>query len=398
MMFGMIQGNSWEMLVKRTLSFSLFSMLTISISFAQVDKTLIDYFLPIPIQSVLVSEGTWGETNVFPRDTTNGLEDATLKKWCYWDGSIVKDDEGLYHMYASHWTQEMTHRDGWHIGTKAIHSVSENVLGPYVEKGLVYPNWKEGLGHNTVALRTHDGKYAVIISEVTRGEIFISNSPNGPFKLLGEIKVDPNGFDPGLARYGNKNAGAVRGGVVGHMSNVSLLLRPDGNYMIIPRSTAPMISENGILGPYKIMGDKIYKGMEGIPQEKMEDPTVWYSGDMYHMVVNHHGVDSSYHFTSPDGIHNWKSRGIAFSKNAAIFKYTNGIVNQWSIVQRMTVYVENGHPTHFLFSVIDVPKGKDRQNDNHGSKILVVPFDGKAFDKDMRKLVQSEKKGGRKSN
>ncbi|MGA9637563.1 hypothetical protein [Flavobacterium sp.] len=361
-------------------------------SFAQTQKTLIDFFKPIPIQKPLVADRIWGAPNVLPRDITNGLEDSTMKNWCYWDGSIIKDNKGNYHMYSSRWTQEMSHSDGWHIGTKAVHSMSKNVLGPYVDKGLVYPNWKEGLGHNIVALRTKEGKYAVISSEVTSGEVFISDSPDGPFELLGEIQVDANGYNPDLARYGTSNAGAVKAGTVGFMANVGILLRPDGNYLMIPRSTAPMLSENGILGPYKIMGDKIYKGMEGIPQEKMEDPTVWYSGGMYHMIVNNHGVDDSYHFTSPDGIHDWKSRGLAFKKNADIFKYTNGLGNKWGIVQRMTVYVENGHPSHFLFSVIDVPKGQDRGNDQHGSKIVIVPFDGKAFDKYMKKIIKAEKK------
>ncbi|WP_343330718.1 hypothetical protein [Polaribacter staleyi] len=65
-------------------------------------------------QKALVSEGIWGDSNVIPRDTTNGLEDATLKKWCYWDGRIVKDDEGKYHMYASRWDQKYAHSKGWH--------------------------------------------------------------------------------------------------------------------------------------------------------------------------------------------------------------------------------------------------------------------------------------------
>ena len=73
-------------------------------------KTLIDYFLPMEPRSALVSKGTWGE--IVPRDTTNGLEGKSIydpktgkylvKDWCYWDGSIVKDDDGKYHMYASY--------------------------------------------------------------------------------------------------------------------------------------------------------------------------------------------------------------------------------------------------------------------------------------------------------
>ncbi len=48
-------------------------------------KTLIDYFLPMPIQSPLVSN-VWGDSGIFPRDLKNGLEDATMKLGCYWDG------------------------------------------------------------------------------------------------------------------------------------------------------------------------------------------------------------------------------------------------------------------------------------------------------------------------
>jgi len=39
-----------------------------------------------------------------------------------------------------------------------------------------------------------------------------------------------------------------------------------------------------------------------------------------------------------------------------------------------------------------VPKEQEKGNDNHGSKILVIPFDGVAFDSDMKKLVDSEAK------
>lgn len=63
-------------------------------------------------------------------------------------------------------------------------------------------------------------------------------------------------------------------------------------------------------------------------------------------------------------------------------------MERWYTVQRPTVYVENGKVKAFNFSVIDVHKGKDRGNDNHGSKIMVIPFDSEGFSKyiaDLRK-------------
>ena len=68
-------------------------------------------------------------------------------------------------------------------------------------------------------------------------------------------------------------------------------------------------------------------------------------------------------------------------------RYTDGTVNHWEKIERPGVLLENGHVTHFIFAVLDVPKEQERGNDSHGSKVIVVPFDGVAFDRDMRALV-----------
>jgi hypothetical protein len=358
-------------------------LLSVNVVWAQKAKTLVDFFLPMEPQAPLVSEGIWGDPNVLPRDTANGLEDPTLENWCYWDGKIVKDDQGICHIYCSRWSQSFPHGRGWKEDSKGIHAISENIMGPYKDAGLIWPQWQDGKGSNVIGLRMHDGRYATVTSEITRGEVFVSDSPNGPFEFLGEIQVDLNGYDKGLARYNFND----------HMSNVKILLRPDGRYMIIARSTAPMISENGILGPYKIMGERIYNKYPELPQTRNEDPSVWYSGGMYHIVYNHWPSKTSYHFTSEDGIHDWTYRGIAFKKGESkIFRYADVTVNDWEFVERPTAYVEDGHVTHFIFSVLDVHKGQDGPDDNHASKIVVVPFDGKAFDEYMKKAPKKDGK------
>ena len=99
--------------IKIPISFLMLFLFCCSINLsAQNKKNLVDFFLPMEPQKEIVSKGIWGDSNVIPRDTTNGLEDATLKKWCYWDGKIVKDDEGKYHMYASRWDEKYSHSKG----------------------------------------------------------------------------------------------------------------------------------------------------------------------------------------------------------------------------------------------------------------------------------------------
>jgi hypothetical protein len=38
----------------------------------------------------------------------------------------------------------------------------------------------------------------------------------------------------------------------------------------------------------------------------------------------------------------------------------------------------------FTFAVVDVPKDRECGNDSHGSRIIVVPFDGAAMDRDLQ--------------
>jgi hypothetical protein len=88
------------------------------------------------------------------------------------------------------------------------------------------------------------------------------------------------------------------------------------------------------------------------------------------------------HFTSADGIHNWVNMGLAYDPTSDFVRYTDGTVNHWYKAERPGVFLQNGHVTAFSFSVIDVDKTLDLANDTHGSKIIVVPFDGASFDRD----------------
>ena len=112
---------------------------------------------------------------------------------------------------------------------------------------------------------------------------------------------------------------------------------------------------------------------------------IWYSGGQYHVLYDYPGDRVGYHLTSTDGIHNWTDQGLAYDPRYAqqIFSYTDGTVDHWYKMERPNVLVENGLITHVTFAVADV--NKDNQipaGSNHGSKVIVVPFDGVAFDKD----------------
>jgi len=336
-------------------------------SSAAADKTLIDYFLPMPVAGKLTKD-VWGANNVLPRDPNNGLEDTTIKQWCYWDGQIIKAPDGKYHLFASRWDQARGH-NGW-FGSLAVHAVSAKPIGPYKDMGVAWPDNQGGKGHNVTALILPDKRYAVVVSETRPGDVFVSKSLDGPWEQLGSIKVDANG-------------GSLRDA---RMSNLSVMLRPDGKFEIVPRSGAILISTEGILGPYKLQGPSIYPGIPGLPTRDLEDPVVWHSGGLYHIVVNCWSERKAFHLTSRDGINGWTNRGLAYDPTRDFVRYKDRTVNHWEKMERPGVLIENGHVAYFTFAVLDVPKDQEKGNDNHGSKIIVVPFDGKALDRDLQKL------------
>ena len=384
---------------------------------AQTPKTFINYFQPAPVTCSLTTNA-WGCTatgstppncvsgqGVVPRDTCNGIESSTNPPgYYYWDGTIILAPDGTYHLFASRWAGSQGFNPGWQ-GSDPIHAVGgKSALGPYTDKGYVYSNSSFGSdqhhGHNTQVVTLLNGTYALIVSEVVPFTIFTASSLDGPWTPCsgspGSGLSVPSGF----------------GGNTNFASNVSLVVRPDGNFEITQRHGLLALSTNGICGPYKAQQPtNTYPSNEAIPSQYSasiypnrqkhsdpmgpstvestytvaEDPVIWFSGGQYHVLYDYPGDRVGYHLTSTDGIHNWTDQGLAYDPRYAqqIFSYTDGTVDHWFKMERPSVLVENGLITHVTFAVADV--NKDNQipaGSNHGSKVIVVPFDGVAFDKD----------------
>ncbi|MEO6233315.1 MAG: glycoside hydrolase family protein [Ferruginibacter sp.] len=328
-----------------------------------------DYFTATPIVDKL-SSTCWGEPQVGARDQSNGLEDKGMTQWAYWDGAIIKGEDNLYHMFASRWDQAKGHT-GWMSDSHAVHATSPNLYGPYTEKGLCFTD-NNGLGHNVGILQLRDGdasgkKYAIILSgglTPGSGRIYGANSLNGPWTYLGDTQIASGQYSSTLST-GN---------------NFRVILRPDGKYEAIVSNFQLATSDN-ILGPYTVQTPSLFSQIPDCPIYNMEDPLLFYSGDRYHAVFNKWDTRKAYHFTSSNGVDNWKmEKGNAYDPTVDFIRYSNNTVNHWRKLERPFAYIENGHVVAMTFAAIDVEKEQDLANDLHGSKIIVVPFDGVKLD------------------
>lgn len=333
-----------------------------------------DCIEPMPIIGSL-SEDCWGAADVGARDQDNGLEDRDLKNYCYWDGAIIKEEEtGKYYMFASRWNQAGGHwgQDGipgWQ-GSQAIYSVSDNLYGPYEDLGPIWPEWCEGAGHNVFPfkLSTEDVlyeqgyRYAISISDTgmhgdtANGTIHISKSLKGPWELIE-----------------NGNAGKLKAEGSFNLSNISIMVRPDGTYEATNRNGDLAVADS-VAGIWKVKENSLWTKIPEMDSKNVEDPVIWYADGLYHIVANKWDTRMAYYLTSEDGITNWRRHpGTAYTPGKGCLIYEDGTVNDWTKIERPNIYVENGKIVAMTFAVIDVQKEEDFGNDQHGSKVIVVP-------------------------
>lgn len=344
-------------------------------------KPFMDYIKPRPVTCSALSSETWGVDAVLPRDLCNGIESArgagVPPEYYYWDGQILKAQDGKYHMFMSTWSGADGFNPGW-LGSDAFHAVSDQgVLGPYQRDDYVYTNNGSHKGHNVSAVELPDGTYAVVVSETVPFTIYTSSSLDGPWTSCSpQIEVSA--------------------------SNVSLFPRHDGRFQVVERYGNIAIADT-LCGTYVKQkptcsyptdnGDTIYPTRDSIPGvsnptfDWQEDPHIWRSGGTYHVIYSGSGDRVGWHLYSADGITDWQDNGYAWSPReyAKLFCFEGTTTcTQWYKMERPGVVLEDGHPTHITWAVSDVDK--DNQipgNSNHGSKIIVVPFDGEAFDADF---------------
>jgi hypothetical protein len=380
-------------------------------------KTFINYFQPTPT-TCSPTTNAWGCTatgpeppnctagqGVVPRDTCNGIESSTNPPgYYYWDGTVILAPDGTFHMFADRWAGSTGFNPGWQ-GSDPIHAVGgKSAVGPYTDKGYAYSDGSFGSdthhGHNSQVVALLNGTYAMIVSEVVPFTIFTASSLDGPWT--------PCSGSPGSGL----SVPSAFGGNTNYASNVSLVVRPDGNFEITQRHGLLALSTGGICGPYKAQQPtNTYPSSEAIPSQYSasifpnktkhadpmgpssvestyslaEDPVIWFSGGQYHVLYDYPDDRVGYHLTSTDGIHNWSDQGLAYDPRYAqqIFSYTDGTVDHWYKMERPNVVLENGLITHVTFAVSDVDKNNQiSAGTDHGSKVIVVAFDGATFDKD----------------
>ena len=316
-----------------------------------------------------------------------------------WGSSVVKGDDGMYHLYVSRFPKTLPFHPGWMVASEIVHAVSKSVTGPYRFSDIALPArgaeyWDGRSTHNPRILR-YGGKYFLIYmgsthpfveptyNELTldspwctvarsnkRIGLAVSDSPYGPWKRFDEplLTTKPGTFYSYL------------------ISNPSPVIEEDGSVTILFKGRA--YRENGkysdmalgiahapnIYGPYTVLngGQPIFQ-VDG--QGEAEDPFLWKDKRGYHVIFKDHvakytgerGGGALAHST--DGSH-WMidADPKAYSRTV---EWEDGTIEMQGQLERPFIYFEEGKPCCIFFATMDGPGGFENASRSWN---MVIPF------------------------
>jgi alpha-L-fucosidase len=302
---------------------------------------------------------------LLPTDEQYGFRMDDYWVWC---GSVIKGDDGKYHMFASRWPKELSFGPHWLTNSEIVHAVSDTPEGPFTFSDVALPPrgeefWDGKMTHNP-AIRKYGDTYLLYYTGTTyhgdmpdaahpvtnesplkieahhneRIGLATSKSPYGPWERYDHpiLDVVPNSWEQYL------------------VANPAPFVFDDGRVMLyykgveqLGKHAVSVAFADHWSGPYKRNSDSPLNMGIGA-----EDPTIWYEDGKFQALMLDHGrkfTDKGiYYAYSKDGL-NWTidSNPVAIS-NEIVLK--DGTIARRSATERPWVLVEDGKATHVYFA------------------------------------------------
>lgn len=296
--------------------------------------------------------------------------------WSHWGGSVVKGDDGLYHMYYSRWETELGW--AWVTDSEVAHAVSESPFGPYEFKDVALAPrgdefWDGLCTHNPTVRKFGDKYYIYYMGNTGDGKnvgepgkhklnwvhrnnqrigVAVADNPNGPWERFDEPLID-------ITHDDDTAMDALM------TSNPSITQRPDGGFLMVYKvvgkqfpapNGGPVLhaiaASDSPTGPFV----KHDKPTFEVPGERFpaEDPYIWHQDGKYRAIVKRikhekneksgkeKRVFSLVHYQSEDGYEWGPAKHFEVSDRTVAWE--DGTTEQLDHLERPQVLVENGVP------------------------------------------------------
>ncbi len=305
-----------------------------------------------------------------------------------WCGSVIKGEDGRYHMFASRWPKAYPAHPGWLVASEIVRAVSDTPEGPYefaeVVLGRRGAQFWDGIAvHNPFIMKSGDTYIlyyigtthpfteledpATLAIEDPRTIVARSNkrigmatakSVFGPWTRMDQpvVTTRPHAFDNFL------------------VSNPAPCQNEDGEVLMIYKSRRYMDPpHNGSTHGDMQLGvlkadrfDSTYRRLRDDPIEicgshEVEDPFLWKDEDGYNMIAKDMTGNicgekyAGIHALSQDGVHWTVEKDQVFYSRKVL--WSDGVVREVGNMERPFILFEDGKPICAFFATSDCKTG-----------------------------------------
>lgn len=318
---------------------------------------------------------------ILPAPKNGGFSDPDY--WI-WGSSVIKGEDGKYHMFASRWTKKVGFGN-WVTNSQVVHAVSETAIGPYEFHDVVLPargkQYWDGLCTHNPRVVKYGNQYLLYyfgntydfpqpddanpdVSEDNwraawmnkRLGVAISDSVYGPWKRLDKPVIEPR---PG---HWDASITSNPAPAVNEKTGEILLMYKSSTDGLVPPLLLGVSKANKPEGPYKRLSDEPIFRFETADNNRIdvEDPFIWWAGNRYEAIVK----DRSGEICGEEGggVHVWSKDGVNWELFEKVKAYSrkvlweDGTTSEHNHFERPFVLVEDGVPTHLFAATGTGPK------------------------------------------
>lgn len=318
-----------------------------------------------------------------------------------WGGSVIKTEDGLYHMFVSRIPKHLPFHPGWMVGSEIAHVVSKTAEGPFEFQDVALPArgaqyWDGQSTHNPKITKSGDtyvlfymgsthpfedlkpgdaldlqSPYAIIGRSNKRIGVAYAKNINGPWERFDFPILDtkPNTFYSFLT------------------SNPAPWINEDGSVVILFKSRKYLDSfpyhsgmsigvakAENFKGPYNVINHTPIFSLE--QETEVEDICLWKDRNGYHLLAkDQKGKITGYRgdgvLAHSDDAINWELDEFPHAYSKKIKNETGQIVAQGQLERCSVLLNENGDLQYLYFATMDGPGGFNNATESWSIAIKV---------------------------
>ena len=331
--------------------------------------------------------------HMLPAPVSGGFQMENYWVWC---GSVIKGEDGRYHMFASRWPKKYPMHPGWLVASEVVRASCDTPDGAYQFEEVVLPargpQYWDGRATHCPQIMKIGGKYVLFYTGMTHP----FNEPELPLSFL-----DPRVL---ISRSNKRTGIAVADSVFGPWTRFDKPLietRPDQYDNFLISNAAPCQCPDGRMlvayksirymeRPFNELSDKrrtvhksiqklgvvIFDSYNGdvtlnrsntpITDYHLEDPFIWHDADGFNMMAKDMSgqccgeIMGGVHGISSDGLHwEFEKDNLFYSRKIL---WDDGITREMGNLERPFILFEDGKPAYAFFATSDGTDGMGFEN------------------------------------